>query len=227
MRCNKAFGFLLLSFLLLSVLSGSVAAKMPKEAVKSEKTEMRIALSFDDGPHPKKTMQILDILKEYDIPATFFVIGQNAALYPEPLRRAVREGHEIGNHTYTHPHMSGVSTEELREEILRCTQTIEDVAGVTPRLFRPPEGNYTEEDEGLLEELSLTGVLWSVDTEDWAGKSEREIIKTVKKEIDSGKIILFHDYIGHKNATVEALQRLIPYLLERGYRFCTVSELFE
>ena len=209
------------------LLSGvSVAAARPVNRAPAGNGTKRIALTFDDGPHPRYTPVILDILKEYGIHATFFVIGQNADLYPAPLKRAVREGHEIGNHTYSHPHMKRISAQEARVEIDKCQKKIQELTGKTPTLFRPPEGFCTNEESEVLEELHLTGILWTIDTHDWAGNDSNNICATVNRLAGDGKIILFHDYISHKNTTITALRQLIPSLLREGYEFCTVSELF-
>ena len=218
----KKFFSLFLAFMLFSF--PSFAEKPFKEAVTAT-SEKKIALTFDDGPNPRYTDTILDILREYGIKATFFVIGRNAELYPEPLRRAIEEGHEIGNHTYSHPHMRKLSLNETEKEILLCQEILCDRFGVKPTVFRPPEGFFG----GILEEITakigLRTVLWSIDTRDWEGKPAKKIVSDVKESIKSGKVLLFHDYISGKNTTIPALREIVPYLLSNGYEFCTVSEL--
>ena len=104
-----------------------------------------IALTFDDGPHPKETNQVLDILNKYNIKGTFFVAGKHANWYPEPLVRASKEGHEIGNHTFNHPDISNLSDRQLEEEILKCEEILVKLTGNKPQLFRPPYGSYRQE----------------------------------------------------------------------------------
>ena len=200
-------------------------AERPFKEAAIDATEKKIALTFDDGPNPRYTEDILDILCEYNVKATFFVIGKNAELYPEPLLRAIREGHEIGNHTYSHPHMRKLSRDETEREILSCQEVLCDSFGVMPSLFRPPEGFLGDFEEEITASLGLKTVLWSIDTRDWEAKPARKIVSSIKESIKSGKVLLFHDYVSGKNTTIPALREIIPYLLSSGYEFCTVSEL--
>lgn len=211
-------------FLILSILLPIFTCTASAE---STGTKKKIALTFDDGPHPRYTDEILDILSEYNIKATFFVIGINAEYYPKQLKREVREGHEIGNHTYSHPHMKSLDAAATREQILKCQKVITDLTGKPPKLFRPPEGFCTTCTSTVMKECGFTPVLWNIDTRDWAGTSVDAIVNNVKNGAGSGKIILFHDYVSCKNSTIPALRILIPYLLKQGYEFCTVSELYE
>ena len=212
-------------FLALMLFSFPSFAEKPfKEAV-TDTSEKKIALTFDDGPNPRYTDIILNILGEYRIKATFFVIGKNAELYPEPLRRAIREGHEIGNHTYSHPHMRKLSLSETEQEILLCQEILCEHFAVKPTVFRPPEGVFGEFEEETTSKIGLRTVLWSIDTRDWEAKPAKKIVSEIKGSIKSGKILLFHDYVSGKNTTIPALREIIPYLLSNGYEFCTVSEL--
>ena len=188
--------------------------------------ERRIALTFDDGPHPEYTAEILDILAEYGIRATFFVIGENVDLYPEVLQRTVAEGHEIGNHTQTHP-LKNLSGEQMEREISECESTICEWIDCRPRLFRPPGGIISQTVTALAEDHCYRVILWSVDTRDWAHTPVERITKTVLDEVGAGDIILMHDGIKSNSPTPQALRILIPILLERGYRFVTVSELLD
>ena len=187
-----------------------------------------IALTFDDGPHPKQTYRILDILEKYDIKATFFVVGINAQNYPEPLRAVAERGHEIGNHTFSHRYVKGKDAKAVSEDLDKCKDTIYNICGVTPTVFRAPGG--------LMDEISVSNadvfidydiIYWSIDTLDWAHKSPEEIEKRVLDNIKSGDIILMHDYIGYNTPTADALERIIPRLIERGFNFVTVSELIK
>lgn len=184
----------------------------------------RIAISFDDGPHPFFTNQILALLEKYKVKATFFMIGSNVALYPTVAKAVYAAGHEIGNHTYTHPHMKKTSLSELKDEILR-TESILSAQGIPkPKLFRPPEGFRSEEQLGVIEEAGYRTIIWSLDTHDWQGREPGEIVSVVLSGIQGGDVLLFHDYTVKKN-TITALERLIPQLLKDGYEFVTISEL--
>ncbi len=185
----------------------------------------KIALTFDDGPHPRITDRVLDLLEEYDIPATFFVIGENAALYPEPLKRAAALGHEIGNHTFCHKGIKAMSVPRITKELSDTKRIITSLTGAPLRLFRPPEGTCTDAVLQAAESGGYTVVLWTVDTNDWALASTDEIVSTVMKSVRGGSILLFHDYTTGDAHTLDALKRLIPDLLEKGYEFVTVSEL--
>ena len=198
------------------------AAKSEYPVIRSGDTNsMKIALTFDDGPHPYKTDAVLDLLERYGIHATFFVIGENVSYYPEPLKRAVALGNEIGNHTYHHAHLSGACEQNTAEDIVLRT------AGYRTKLFRPPEGAYDECSLNAVKSRDYRVILWTVDTRDWENTSAEVMVKTVMDGVRGGSIVLFHDYMSKKSHTLEALEILIPKLLERGYEFVTVSELLE
>ena len=186
---------------------------------------MKIALTFDDGPHPKNTPLILDILASYGIHATFFEIGQNTEYYPEVSKRVLEEGHEIGNHTFSHPRINKTEKSALSREMTNCEQTFNRILNYRTNLFRPPEGVVDSDVKALAESMGYKLVLWSVDTRDWAGTSAESIVSGVLQSVSSGDIILMHDYTSKNCHTVEALKVLIPRLLEMGYTFVTVSEL--
>lgn len=227
MNWRKNFAAVLAVLISLSFLSASGYGDEPKSVyLQGEGDTKRIALTFDDGPHPKYTSEILDLLSEYNIKATFFVIGTNAESYPELLRREIDEGHEIGNHTYTHTRISSIGDEELCKEVRACEQAINGL-DYSPYLFRPPEGRYDQNDVDTLTRLGYSVVLWSVDTDDWSGVSKEHIIEAVRSELRGGGIILCHDYLTEKCHTVEALRVIIPELLAEGYEFVTVSQLLD
>lgn len=187
----------------------------------------RIALTFDDGPHPYKTDAVLDLLRQYGIKATFFVIGENVSYYPEPLKRAVALGHEIGNHTYHHALMSQACAQNVAEEIEMTEDIILRTAGYRTKLFRPPEGAYNENALSVIRSKDYRVILWTVDTRDWENTSAEDMVKTVMSGVRGGSILLFHDYMGKKSHAMEALRILIPKLLSQGYEFVTVSELID
>ena len=184
-----------------------------------------IALTFDDGPHPRYTNQILDILKEYGVRATFFEVGENVRYYSETAQRVAREGHEIGNHTNTHPHLKGIDSASLRREVELCDNAIESVTGKKTKIFRPPEGVVEECVKVMAQDKNYSLVLWDIDTKDWAGTDSRVIVKNVLDNAKNGSIILMHDYLSKKCHTLEALRVIVPELIRRGYTFVTVSEM--
>ena len=137
--------------------------------------EKKIALTFDDGPHYKYTDEILDILEKYGVKATFFVIGVNAERHPEKVKRIALSGHEIGNHTYSHPHLKKVSAQELESEIEKASEVISRLTGKKPVLFRPPEGYCTEEISAVASAMDYRIILWNIDTRDWDKATADEI----------------------------------------------------
>lgn len=184
-----------------------------------------IALTFDDGPHPRYSKQILDILDKYGVKATFFFVGQNIEYYPDAARAVVDAGHEIGNHTYTHNRVKRMTEDEILSEMTRCDDMIYSLGECQTVLFRPPEGAFGEAVEKSAEMLGYSVILWSIDTRDWAHSTPKEIFKNVTQNIDSGDIILMHDYVSYDSPTPEALELIIPELQKMGYKFVTVSEL--
>ncbi|MBM7647423.1 polysaccharide deacetylase family sporulation protein PdaB [Bacillus ectoiniformans] len=186
----------------------------------------QIALSFDDGPDEEYTPKILDILKEKQVKATFFVVGQQVKWFPEMLCRIIDEGHEVGNHSFTHPEFSELTTSELIEEIDQTEQVIAQVSGCFPTVMRPPFGDVTANDIEVINDLGLKVVLWSVDTQDWKGLSKKRIIHKVMDQAMPGSIILQHSHnCMPLDGTVEALPVIIDRLSEQGYQFVTISEM--
>ena len=186
---------------------------------------MNIALTFDDGPHPKKTPKILDLLSEFGIHATFFMIGQNIEYYPRVAKRIISEGHEIGNHTYSHPRLTKAQKGCLTEEMISCERSMQEILGCGSSIFRPPEGIVDADVRRVASDMGYNVILWSVDTRDWAGTSTEDIVSNVIANVHPGDIILMHDYTGNKCHTIDALRLLLPKLSEKGYNFVTVSEL--
>lgn len=185
----------------------------------------KIAITFDDGPHPVYTPEILSLLEEYDVKATFFVIGQNVDSYPELVKAEVDAGHEVGNHTFSHTNLQREQYEEMCREISRTERLIYENTDFRAKLLRPPEGAYTQAVCDAAAEYDYTIVLWSIDTRDWAHNPPEKIAEQILSEVRGGDIILFHDYIGRDSPTLKALRLTIPELLARGYKFVTVSEL--
>ncbi len=204
----------------------TVSAAESSLVIRSGNTDdKKLALTFDDGPHPKKTDEILDLLEKYDIHATFFIIGQNAIYYPDPLKRTVSLGHEIGNHTFCHDGVSKMSKPMVEKELRDTETVIFELTGTPVRLFRPPEGNCSENILTAAKNEDYSVILWTVDTKDWELVSTENIVKNVEKNVRNGSILLFHDYTMPGAHTLDALKILIPKLMDEGYEFVTVSEL--
>lgn len=187
----------------------------------------QIALTFDDGPHPSETLKILDILDKYNVKATFFVVGKHVNWYPKSVIEASERGHEIGNHTYTHPNINSLSKKAIIDEIKSCEEVILEKTGKRPAVFRPPFGNF---DKDMMEEVSretgYTTILWSsVDVKDWQNPSPELMSRQIIENTKSGDIVLLHDY--STESTVKSLETIIPSLIQRGYQFVTVSELLQ
>jgi cellulose synthase/poly-beta-1,6-N-acetylglucosamine synthase-like glycosyltransferase/peptidoglycan/xylan/chitin deacetylase (PgdA/CDA1 family)/spore germination protein YaaH len=197
----------------------------------------KIAITFDDGPDPRWTPKILDILKREGVPATFFVIGVEASQYPELLRREYAQGNEIGNHTYTHPSWDEISKTQARWELNLTQRLIESILGVKTILFRPPFGidhqpEYAEEVAQLpfAQDMGYLIIGQKIDPHDWQminGKQtpEQEIVDEVLQQANDGNILLFHDGGGDRTQTVEALPKIIDALRARGFSFVSVSDL--
>lgn len=218
----RRFGFLLLALTL--ILPAAVCAdpvrKHPSTAQK------RIALTFDDGPHKEYTQRILEILKTHGVKATFFIVGENAERYPDRIQTIAEEGHELGNHTYSHASVNKLSPKELEEELEKTSQIIERITGIRPKVFRPPFGAYNDSCVERITSLGYRCVLWSKDSRDWELPPVGTIVSTMEA-VSAGDILLFHDYNQKNSPTPSALEQLIPKLLQEGYEFVTVSQLLE
>ena len=230
--------FICLFFIgIILVLESDIRASADKDRYYYEKTgeimweietkEKVVALTFDDGPHPKYTAEILDILAKHNAKATFFVVGENAEKNPELILRQYNEGHEIANHTFTHPLKTTLPKLEI--ELKQTDDLIFSITGNHPKLFRPVEGQYTDEMIQNVVKKGYQVVMWSwhQDTEDWKSPGVHRIEKTVLKGVEPGNIILFHDGGGNRSQTVKALDKIINKLQKQGYEFVTVSDLIK
>jgi len=184
-----------------------------------------IALTFDDGPHPYESPRILDILKKYDVKATFFAIGENVRLYPQIVEREIKEGHQVGNHTFHHRKISKMSEKELTAALAKTGDAIYEICEYNTTVFRPPEGFCNEKVSKVAKKLGYNVILWKIDTKDWQGTSAQKMADMVLSSVKNGDIILMHDYISGKSYTAEALDILIPKLKENGYTLVTINEL--
>ena len=210
-------------FLFAFLISGKESASNVYHA--HENSGMKIALTFDDGPHPYLTPKILDVLKKYKVHATFFLVGENVKNYPDLAERILKEGHEIGNHTYTHGRVSERSFFEMRKEIELCESAIYEQTDYKTKIFRPPEGFLDDKIRAISKEMDYSVILWNIDTKDWAHATPQAICQNITEHISPGSIILMHDYISFDSPTPEALELFLPILLERGYQFSVVSDL--
>lgn len=190
--------------------------------------QKNIALTFDDGPHSEYTAEILDLLNEYDIKATFFVLGKLAEQYPDIVKRQVAEGHEIGNHTYSHINVHKSTRRQFEEEFNKTQEIILSLTGINSKVFRPPYGNLDEKIVPVTSREDSKIVLWSQNKghNDWSNPGVEKISNTILSQAKNGDIILLHDNVYHKEShTIEALKTILPELKKRGYNFVTVSEL--
>lgn len=184
-----------------------------------DKELQRVALTFDDGPHPYYTEQLLDGLKERGVHVTFFVTGEHAELHPDIIERMHEEGHLIGNHTYSHIQLTKSNREKFKEELVQTSKMIQEITGDEVIYVRPPYGTW---DKKFEEELNMIPVLWTVDTLDWCSKSASGIVNKIVSKVDDNDIILMHDYY---DTSVTAALQAIDRLLKEGYEFVTVDEL--
>jgi peptidoglycan-N-acetylglucosamine deacetylase len=190
--------------------------------------ERLLCLSFDDGPGPQ-TPLILDLLAEHGARGTFFVLGQSVEEREEVLARTIGDGHEIGNHTYSHPHAMDLEDAELGHDIARCQR----VLGERPALFRPPYGEDPRRCARIAAERGIpTTVLWSVDPQDFSERDPEAIARVILEEAEPGAIVDLHDCwpritstVADRTPTVDALRLALPRLTGLGYRCVTVSEL--
>jgi len=197
-------------------------------------SEKAVALTFDDGPSPVWTPRILDVLKEAQVKATFFMLGMHVQRYPDVARRVAEEGHEIGNHTYDHRGVFYYKPEELNKEVTDAEKIIKSVTGIKTKYFRPPKAWLTSKEKKQLKDMGYETLLWSLNSKDWVTFDDRYIVQYILHHIRPGDILLFHDSGGvfrpeggKRKETVKAVGRLIEKLKERGYRFVTISQLLE
>ncbi|OUL24282.1 polysaccharide deacetylase family protein [Nostoc sp. 106C] len=196
------------------------------EAAKLAPSEKVIALTFDDGPWPESTTQVLDILKKNNIKATFFVIGQNVKNYPNLLKRESAEGHVIGNHTWHHWYQF-MNPQTAAYEIDHTADLINQITGVKTNLFRPPGGFMHNGVADYARNNKYAIILWSSDSVDYSRPAVPRLINNVFRESKPGGIVLMHDGGGNRSRTVQALPEIIAKFRKEGYRFVTIPELLQ
>ncbi|MDQ0584827.1 polysaccharide deacetylase family protein [Streptomyces rishiriensis] len=176
-----------------------------------------MVLTFDDGPDPRYTPGILDTLAHYDVRAMFFVCGEMAADHLDLLGRMADEGHVVGNHTWSHPLLTGLTRRQIRSEMSRTSEVIEEGYGEPPRWFRAPYGAWNRAAFQLGAELGMEPLAWTVDTLDWTAPGTGTIITRVERGAAPGVVVLSHDAGGDRSQSVRALRSYLPRLLDSGY----------
>ena len=204
---------------LFSVLLGSNGEGVQAAAAADAPQETYIALTFDDGPYPKVTAHILDVLEKHGVSATFVVLGSRVAGREELLLRMEALGCEIGNHTFSHADLTSLSKEQIEKEIADTNAEFKRVLGHGAAVVRPPYGRYNDSVRSV---IAYPLILWTVDTNDWRPRNAEELASAVIGEAEAGSVILMHD---QQESTAAAMDAIIPALIEKGFRFVTVSEL--
>ena len=204
----------------------SVAPKAPGPQITFNSVYVEgpyIAMTFDDGPHASLTPKLLDLLAARKIKATFFVVGQCAAEYPEIVARAAREGHEIANHSWSHPNFGKMGDESVRRELQKTDDAIKSAIGVRPTLMRPPYGSITARQKAWIHEaFGYRIIIWDVDPLDWKRPGPSVVTSRIVNNTHPGSIILAHDI---HPPTIEAMPATFEQLQTKGFKFVTVSEL--
>lgn len=202
-----------------AVAADSGLVRMVNSGMEGAEDVRKIAITFDDGPHPSYTEQLLDGLKERGVVATFFVTGEHAQLHPDIIRRMQEEGHLIGNHTYSHIQLTRANREVFKEELIKTNEILKNITGEEVQYVRPPYGSW---DKSFEKELNMFPVLWTVDPLDWCSKNVSCITEKIVNKVEENDIILMHDYYA---TSVTAALKAIDELLEEGYTFVTVEEI--
>lgn len=179
----------------------------------------KVAITFDDGPHPVCTEKLLQGLSERGVKATFFVTGERAEQNPKIIQRMQEEGHLIGNHTYSHLQLTACNREQFKQELVKTNEVIQKITGSDVEYVRPPYGCW---DKSLEKELSMLPVLWTVDPKDWCCQDAGKVAKRILQKVQDGDIILLHDSF---DTSVEAALTVIDTLSQEGYNFVTVEEI--
>lgn len=195
---------------------------LPIYCVDKAENDKTVAMSFDAAWGNEDTEEIINIMKKYNVKTTFFVVGGWVDKYPESVKQLADAGHEIMNHSDTHPHMTKLSAEDMKKEVTACDEKIEKITGVKPTLFRAPYGDYNNDVVGTMRETGHFTIQWDVDSLDWKNLSPAEIKQRVLSKVKPGSIILFHNAALH---TPKALPEIIEKLQADGYKIVPVSEL--
>lgn len=178
-----------------------------------------VAITFDDGPHYKNTKLLLDGLRERGVKATFFLVGSRIESNEDLILQMYRDGHLIGNHTFSHANLTGIPDEEVLGEVTQTNELIEAITGEKVKYLRPPCGYWNEK---LAKEIDMHPVFWTVDPKDWQATNVTQVVNAVMKDVEEGDIILLHDIY---NSSVVAALEIVDRLLDMGYEFVTVDEI--
>lgn len=204
-------------------LSSDISGSGSVTVTNGSRSQKYIALTFDDGPHPVNTPRLLDILRRRNVKATFYVVGNLVERYPHIARQIVEEGHEIGNHTWTHPNLKKLGESQVRSELNRTRDVIVQSTGVQPRTMRPPYGSLsTNQRNWIYRDYGYPTVMWDVDPLDWKKPGVGVVANRLISGTRNGSILLVHDLHA---ASVSAMPQTIDSLLRQGYQFVTVSQL--
>ncbi|RKP52925.1 hypothetical protein D7Z26_14320 [Cohnella endophytica] len=206
-------------------LSGEArAASKIYNEVKTE--DKLLAITFDDGPNPEWTPLFLEVFRKHGAKATFYVLGTNMEQYPDLAKRIYEEGHELGNHSYSHPHLPELGREEQFEELLRAEKLIVEAIGTKPNTFRPPFLDVSDDLLSVAEQFGYPIIhALNTDSRDWETPGVEYILESSRAGVRKGAILLFHDGFGDRSQSLEAISILVPELIEQGYSLVTVSEL--
>jgi peptidoglycan-N-acetylglucosamine deacetylase len=189
-------------------------------------SQRAVAITFDDGPNPVYTPQVLEIFSEAKGKATFFMIGEEMRNHPEVVKQVAAAGHEIGNHTFTHPKLSQLNTAECLAEIEQTEKLIEELAGRKPVVFRPPYLDYNQDTLSLLQQKGYPTIgALNLEAQDWEQPGVGHIVQKSREAVKDGGILIFHDGYGDRSQTIEAVRILVSELTSQGYQLVTVSEL--
>jgi peptidoglycan/xylan/chitin deacetylase (PgdA/CDA1 family) len=185
-----------------------------------------VAFTFDDGPNPLYTLQVLEIFREVSGRATFYMIGQQMLEHPDVVKAVAEEKHEIGNHTYSHPKLTELSPNDCLREIEQTEAVIQQLTGSKPATFRPPYFDYNDEVSAVCERFGYPVIgAMNTDATDWEMPGVEHILIKSRNHVRNGSILLFHDGFGDRSQSIEAVRTLVNELALQGYRFVTVSEL--
>lgn len=227
----KFFGYMLCGLVIFSFVfapneDGKYTPSTHARTISKMPTNHKVvALTFDDGPDRRTTPEVLAVLREKKVHATFFVIGENAERYPNLLAEEVRDGHEIGNHSFDHKALPRLSEAMIDQELERTEKAITSIAP-KPLLFRPPGGKLDNKVLAAAQNKGYTTVMWSVDPRDWRKPSVEKLVNSILQEVKPGSIILLHDG-KYPSPTPQAVAIVIDRLRDAGYELVTVSELLQ
>lgn len=203
-----------------AIMTAAATRELPVYNVDTK--EKKLSISFDAAWGRANTEGILDILDRYDVKTTFFLVGFWAEKHPDLVAELVERGHEIGNHSATHPHMNSLSEGQIREELRRCSDLVKSITGTPTTLFRPPYGEYNDSVVRVSRQEGYECVQWNVDSLDWKNISSEDMVRRCTKNVNPGDIVLFHN---DSKYILEALPAILEYYTQKGYKIIPVSQL--